>query len=37
MVIFEQDGASTSYFPAYYAAYVLDLDGYNIEVVYQGR
>lgn len=28
--------ARLHYFPEYYAAYVLDPDGYNIEAVYQG-
>jgi catechol 2,3-dioxygenase-like lactoylglutathione lyase family enzyme len=29
-------GPRPKYFAAYYAAYVLDLDGYNVEAVYQG-
>jgi hypothetical protein len=29
-------GPRLDYFPEYYAAYVLDPDGYNIEAVYQG-
>lgn len=29
-------GARVHYFAEYYAAYVLDPDGYNIEAVYQG-
>ena len=27
-------GSRMQYFPEYYAAYVLDLDGYNVEAVY---
>ena len=30
-------GPRPAYFPGYYAAYVLDPDGYNIEAVYQKR
>lgn len=30
-------GARVQYFPGYYAAYVLDPDGYNVEAVYQKR
>jgi catechol 2,3-dioxygenase-like lactoylglutathione lyase family enzyme len=29
-------GSRVQYFPEYYAAYVLDPDGYNVEAVYQG-
>jgi catechol 2,3-dioxygenase-like lactoylglutathione lyase family enzyme len=28
-------GPRPQYFPGYYAAYVLDLDGYNLEALYQ--
>jgi catechol 2,3-dioxygenase-like lactoylglutathione lyase family enzyme len=30
-------GERTHYFPGYYAAYVLDPDGYNVEAVHQPR
>ncbi len=30
-------GARAQYFPGYYAAYVLDPDGYNVEAVHQKR
>ena len=30
-------GARDHYFPGYYAAYVLDPDGYNVEAVFQKR
>ena len=30
-------GPRPDYFPGYYAAYVLDPDGYNVEAVFQTR